>query len=86
MTQAIQLIVPYVEGGGSDQRARLVARYMGRHLDEEVVVVNRTGAIVGHTAIAQAAPDGRTIGQISGAVNRAPNMQSYSWLTSFGGT
>jgi len=64
----IQLIVPYVQGGGSDQRARLVARYFARHLGEPVEVVNRTGAIVGHTAIAQAAPDGRTLGQVSGEV------------------
>lgn len=67
-TQAIQLIVPYVQGGGSDQRARLVARYLAGELGESIEVVNRTGAIVGHTAIAEAAPDGRTIGQVSGEI------------------
>jgi tripartite-type tricarboxylate transporter receptor subunit TctC len=74
----IQLIVPYVQGGGSDQRARLVGRYLGRYLDEPVEVVNRTGAIVGHTAIAQAEPDGRTIGQVSGEVGM---MHWYGGLT-----
>jgi tripartite-type tricarboxylate transporter receptor subunit TctC len=64
----IQLIVPYVQGGGSDQRARLVARYLAQELGEPIEVVNRTGAIVGHTAIADAAPDGRTIGQVSGEI------------------
>lgn len=64
----IQMIVPYVAGGGSDQRARLVARYMGRHLGRAVEVVNRTGAVAGHSAIAQAAPDGNTIGQITGEI------------------
>ncbi|MBL0419129.1 tripartite tricarboxylate transporter substrate binding protein [Ramlibacter sp. AW1] len=68
MSRPIQMIVPYVQGGGSDQRARLVARYMARYLDEPVEVVNRTGAIVGHAAIAEAEPDGRTIGQISGEI------------------
>ncbi|TFZ01278.1 tripartite tricarboxylate transporter substrate binding protein [Ramlibacter rhizophilus] len=68
MSDAIRLIVPYVQGGGSDQRARLVARHLATVLGEPVEVVNRTGAIVGHTAIAQAAPDGRTLGQISGEV------------------
>jgi tripartite-type tricarboxylate transporter receptor subunit TctC len=64
----IHLIVPYVQGGGSDQRARLVARHLGRVLGEPVEVVNRTGAVVGHTAVAKAAPDGRTLGQVSGEV------------------
>lgn len=64
----IRLIVPYVQGGGSDQRARLVGRYLAGVLGEPVEVVNRTGAIVGHTAIAEAAPDGRTLGQVSGEV------------------
>lgn len=64
----IQMVVPYVQGGGSDQRARLVARYLAQALGEPIEVVNRTGAIVGHTVIADAAPDGRTIGQISGEI------------------
>lgn len=66
--QPIQLIVPYVAGGGSDQRARLVGRYLTQYLGETVEVVNRTGAIAGHEAIASALPDGRTIGQISGEI------------------
>lgn len=74
----IRLIVPYVQGGGSDQRARLVARHLARYLGEPVEVVNRTGAIVGHTAIAQAAPDGRTIGQVSGEIGM---MHWYGGLT-----
>jgi len=65
---SIQLIVPYVAGGGSDQRARLVARFMGKHLGEPVEVVNRTGAIVGHEAIAAAPPDGSVIGLITGEI------------------
>lgn len=66
--QPIEMILPYVAGGGSDQRARLVARYMGRYLGRPVNVVNRTGAVAGHTAIAQAAADGNTIGQITGEI------------------
>ena len=64
----IQLIVPYVAGGGSDQRARLAARYMGKHLGEPIEVVNRTGAIVGHEAIAAAPADGSVIGLITGEI------------------
>ena len=65
---SITMVVPYVEGGGSDQRARLVARFLARHLNQSIHVVNRTGAVVGHTAIAQAAPDGSTIGLITGEI------------------
>jgi tripartite-type tricarboxylate transporter receptor subunit TctC len=64
----VQLIVPYPQGGGSDQRARLLARHLARHLAEPVEVVNRTGAVVGHQAIADAPPDGSVIGQISGEI------------------
>ena len=65
---SIQLIVPYPQGGGSDQRARLAARYFAKHLGEPVEVVNRTGAVAGHQAIAEAPPDGSVVGQISGEI------------------
>lgn len=64
----INMIVPYPQGGGSDQRARLAARYFAKHLGRAVEVVNRTGAVKGHSAIAQAAPDGGTIGLITGEI------------------
>jgi tripartite-type tricarboxylate transporter receptor subunit TctC len=65
---AIQLIVPYVAGGGSDQRARLAARYLATHLGARIDVVNRTGAVAGHTAIAEAPADGSVIGLITGEI------------------
>jgi tripartite-type tricarboxylate transporter receptor subunit TctC len=55
---SIEMILPYPQGGGSDQRARLTAKYLGRHLGREVNVVNRTGAVTGHTAIAQPSSGG----------------------------
>lgn len=64
----IEMILPYVQGGGSDQRARLIAKYLARYLDRPVTVVNRTGAVTGHTAIAKAAADGGTIGLITGEI------------------
>lgn len=64
----IRMLLPYVEGGGSDQRARLTARFLGKHLGREVVVENRPGAVTGHQAIADAAPDGNTIGMITGEI------------------
>lgn len=75
------MIVPYVQGGGSDQRARLAARYLERHLGEPIEVMNRTGAIVGHAAIAQAPADGHTIGLITGEIGM---MHWHEDLTTLG--
>jgi tripartite-type tricarboxylate transporter receptor subunit TctC len=63
----IQLIVPWGAGGGTDATARIVGTLLERDLGQPVNVVNRTGGsgVVGHSAIATAAPDGYTIGMIT---------------------
>jgi len=63
----ITLIVPWGAGGGTDAVARFFAAYLEKDLGQPVNVVNRTGGngVVGHSAIAQAAPDGYTIGLIT---------------------
>jgi tripartite-type tricarboxylate transporter receptor subunit TctC len=60
----IQLLVPWAAGGGTDSVARFIGSELGEKLDTQVNVVNRTGGsgVVGHSAIAQAQPDGSTIG------------------------
>jgi len=77
----VQLIVPYVAGGGSDQRARLVARFMSKHLDEPIEVVNRTGAVAGHEAIAAAPADGSVIGLITGEIGMMHWHEGLTKLT-----
>jgi len=64
----LRFIVPYVKDGGSDQRARLVSRYLARHLGAPIEVVNRTGAVAGHGAIASAPADGSVLGLITGEI------------------
>ena len=63
----ITLIVPWGAGGGTDAVARMIANLMEKDLGQPVNVVNRTGGsgVVGHSAIATAAPDGFTIGMIT---------------------
>ncbi len=64
----IRLIVPYVHAGGTDKRSRLLARALADELGEPIEVENLTGAVAGHTAIANAAPDGNTLGMITGEI------------------
>lgn len=63
----ITLIVPWGAGGGTDAVARMVGSLLEKDLGQPVNVVNRTGGsgVVGHAAIAGAAPDGYTIGMIT---------------------
>jgi tripartite-type tricarboxylate transporter receptor subunit TctC len=66
-TRPVTLIVPWGAGGGTDTVARTLAAAMEQHIGQPVNVVNRTGGsgIIGHTAMASAAPDGYTIGTIN---------------------
>src|SRR6266404_8016404 len=63
----ITLIVPWGAGGGTDATARIIGALMEKELGQPVNVVNRVGGsgVVGHSAIAQSAPDGYTIGMIT---------------------
>lgn len=63
----ITIICPWGAGGGTDATARIVAAVLEKDLGQPVNVVNRTGGsgVVGHAAIAQAPPDGYTIGIIT---------------------
>lgn len=60
----LTLIVPWGAGGGTDATARIIGAGLERELGQSISVVNRTGGsgVVGHSAIAEAEPDGYTIG------------------------
>ncbi len=63
-SRPIQMIVPWGAGGGTDAVGRVFASLLQEDLGVPVNVVNRTGGsgVVGHSAIANAEPDGYTIG------------------------
>src|SRR5690606_31272307 len=63
----IKLVVPYPPGGGTDIVARLLATEMQKSLGQGVVVENRPGGstVIGTAHVAQADPDGYTIGLIT---------------------
>jgi tripartite-type tricarboxylate transporter receptor subunit TctC len=86
--QPIHLIVSFGPGGGADIIGRILADSMQAKLGRPVVVENKPGAggIIGNEAVANAAPDGYTLGimtagQIIAAVTRK-NMR-YQTLTAF---
>jgi tripartite-type tricarboxylate transporter receptor subunit TctC len=62
-TKAIELIVPYSAGGGTDSVTRALADAAKDNFSKPLVVVNKTGGggAVGLTAGATAKPDGYTV-------------------------
>ena len=63
-SRPVTIIVPWAAGGGADTVTRIIAAGLEREIPQPVNVVNRTGGngVVGHVFIANAAPDGYTIG------------------------
>jgi len=63
-SRPLTLIVGYVPGGSTDQRARQIGRFMASALGQPVVVENRPGANgnIGTDAVVRAEPDGYTLG------------------------
>jgi tripartite-type tricarboxylate transporter receptor subunit TctC len=73
--RAIDLIVPWAAGGGTDATGRIVATLLEKEFGQPINVINRTGGggIVGHTEIAYAQPDGYTLGVIT------TELSMYHW-------
>jgi tripartite-type tricarboxylate transporter receptor subunit TctC len=63
-TRPVTMVVPFAAGGPTDVLARVVADRMGQLLGQQVVVENIGGAggMTGAQRVAQAPPDGYTIG------------------------
>ncbi|MFZ9298409.1 MAG: tripartite tricarboxylate transporter substrate binding protein [Hylemonella sp.] len=78
-TRPITIVVPWGAGGGTDATARIIASLLEKELGQPVNVVNRTGGngVVGHSAIATAAPDGYTLGLITVEIS----MMHWAGLT-----
>jgi tripartite-type tricarboxylate transporter receptor subunit TctC len=82
-TRPLTLIVPWAAGGGTDAIARVIGSLLEKDLGKPVNVVNRTGGsgVVGHQAIASAAPDGYTIGLLTSEIA----MMHHQGLTTLTG-
>lgn len=62
--RAVQWVIPYPAGGGSDVIGRVVAASLEKQLGQTIVVENKPGAatIIGATYIQNAKPDGYVVG------------------------
>ena len=78
-SKPITLLVPWNPGGGTDTSSRALAAVLQDKIGVAVNVVNRTGGsgVVGHLALAQAKPDGYTLGAMTGEIT----MMHWTGLT-----
>lgn len=65
----VRLIVPYAPGGGTDIFSRLLAAQIEKEFGQTIIVDNRAGgaSVIGTRAVAEATPDGYTIGMVDSA-------------------
>jgi tripartite-type tricarboxylate transporter receptor subunit TctC len=66
-SKTIQMIVPYGAGGGADISIRLLTKYMEKELGQKFIIQNVSGGsgTIGFTQLANANPDGYTLGYFS---------------------
>jgi tripartite-type tricarboxylate transporter receptor subunit TctC len=63
-TRAVEIVVPFVPGGGTDLIARATADYLGKRWGQPILVVNKPGGggVIGaRYALKEARPDGYTV-------------------------
>src|SRR4029078_84180 len=72
----VRIIVPYAPGGGTDVFSRLLAAQMEREFGQTLVIDNRGGggSTIGTQAVANAQPDGYTIGMLDSAFVTNPGL------------
>ena len=80
-SKQIELVVPFVAGGTTDNIARLMAQRFTESWSQTVIVNNRPGAgsTIGTAAAAKAAPDGHTLLVTTFAFAAAPALQKVAF-------
>ena len=72
----VRVVVPFPPGGGTDVVARLVIHKLAEAMGANFLVDNRGGAggMIGTEVVARAAPDGYTLGIVSGSHAINPSL------------
>ena len=86
-TRQIELMVPFVAGGTTDNMARLIGQRLSDKWGQPVIVNNRPGggSTIGTNIVAKATPDGHTllITTIAFAINAGLHKQPYDAIKDF---
>jgi len=79
-TRAVEIVVPFAAGGGTDLLARLVSEGLSKRLGSSVVTLNRPGANTntGTLQVVKSAPDGHTL--VMASIGLAANPSLYRKL------
>jgi tripartite-type tricarboxylate transporter receptor subunit TctC len=82
-TKQIELVVPFVAGGTTDNMARMMAQHFTESWSQTVIVSNRAGgaSTIGTAAVAKSPPDGHTL--LAFSVNPALQKLSYDPIKDF---
>lgn len=74
--KAVTLVIPYPPGGSTDLSSRALANSMKKHLGQPVICENKPGGggTVGPSLVVTKAPDGYTLGIITGSSSIAYHM------------
>jgi tripartite-type tricarboxylate transporter receptor subunit TctC len=80
-SKQIELVVPFVAGGTTDNIARLMAQRFTESWSQTVIVSNRPGAgsAIGTVAVARSAPDGHTLLVSTFAFTAVPALQKVGF-------
>src|SRR5215472_386620 len=75
-SRPVRFIVPFPAGGSTDVGARLVGESLSRHLHQQIVVENKSGANgnIGIETAAKSPPDGYTVLVATDAVSSNPHV------------
>ncbi len=77
---AVQLIVPFSVGGGTDAVARAFAKAAQKHIPDGMVVMNKPGAggAIGWNYMMNAKPDGYTLGVVTVEMTILPHLNLFN--------
>src|SRR5712671_7233623 len=80
-TKQIELVVPFVAGGTTDNIARLIAQRFTESWGQTVIVNSRPGggSVIGTAAVAKAPPDGHTLLVTTVAFTVVPALQKLPY-------